>query len=118
MYGLDSDVSLTFLHGRELIQILVGAYQLILRFDGDVSISIEGTFDHRRGARSLLTATELPAAACTLLPLIGHSIKTAENVGGGEIRLDFSNEETVCLMDSNKDTESYQIDGPGKQLIV
>jgi hypothetical protein len=118
MYGLENNVSLGFLKGRQLIQILVGAHQLILRFDKDVSISVEGDFDHKRGNHSLLTVARLPGAASTLLLLIGQTITTAENAGEGETRLHFSNGETLCLIDSNETGESYEIQGPEADVIV
>jgi len=41
MYGLDRTQNLEFLRTRELLQISVGLFQLILVLDDHVSISIE-----------------------------------------------------------------------------
>src|SRR5207237_8419413 len=44
MYGLPSNTDLSFLVGRQLAQLCLGQYQAQLRFDGDVTISLEGEF--------------------------------------------------------------------------
>lgn len=49
MYGLKSDIDLSFLNGRELIQVAIGLYQIQFGFDGDVRISVEGEFSYFDG---------------------------------------------------------------------
>jgi hypothetical protein len=118
MYGLEKSVSLGFLENKELIQILIGTYQLVLRFNGDIVISIECKFDHFYGGHSILKTYALPKAASSLLGLIGQEIASAKNMGGGEIQLNFSNGETISIFDSNEGAESYEIEGPDLHLIV
>jgi hypothetical protein len=49
MYGLKKEMDLSFLNGRELIQIAVGLYHISFRFDEDVAISVEGEFRYFNG---------------------------------------------------------------------
>jgi hypothetical protein len=118
MYGLSADIKLGFLCGRELVQIAVGQFQLILKFDADISISVEGDFDHMRNGKSQLEAESLPEAAASLLRLLGANITHVENRGIGDIYMHFSTGEVVSVSDSNSDTESYEILGPGVHIIV
>jgi hypothetical protein len=46
MYGLDKDMDLSFFSEKELLQVCVGEYQIIIRFDGDITLSLECTFEH------------------------------------------------------------------------
>lgn len=118
MYGLPQHITLDFLRNRELIQLLVGQYQLILRFDADISISVESDFDHTRDGKSQLLSGSLPKAAASLLGLVGAKVARVENVGGGQICIHFSTRDVVCIKDSNPDGESYEIVGPNMHIIV
>ena len=53
MYAIPKDVDWSFMLGKALIQVCYGQYQTQLRFDGDVSISIEGNVEHRDGTQVL-----------------------------------------------------------------
>src|SRR5690606_11007282 len=44
MYGLPSHADLSFFCGRRLEQIALGDHQVQLRFDGDVTVDLEGDF--------------------------------------------------------------------------
>jgi len=118
MYGLPEHESLAFLIGRELIQLLVGQFQLILRFDGDTEISIEGPFQHQPKGTPLEGTVELPYSAATLLTLLGQRIVGSRNLGGGEIQLTFSNGDILRLQNGTDDSESYEIRAPNVQIIV
>ena len=51
MYGLNPEINLSFLVGRELLQVCIGIHQVQLHFDKDVSISIEGQRPQEVAAR-------------------------------------------------------------------
>jgi hypothetical protein len=44
MYGLKKTIDLGFLMGREVGQVAIGTYQVVLGFDEDVTIAVEGEF--------------------------------------------------------------------------
>lgn len=119
MYGLEKSVNLEFLIGRELIQISIGTHQVMMAFDRDVHITIEGlcelSFD--RGAPTEIHASA-PNETRQLTQLVGARIDNAVNHGDGNIGLKFSNGIMVRIFDSNKTFESYQIEGPGIESII
>jgi hypothetical protein len=43
------DVDLSFLNGRELVQVRIGLYQVIFNFDEHVAISVERKFRYFDG---------------------------------------------------------------------
>lgn len=49
MYGFKSDIDLSFLNGRKLIQIAIGLYHVSFRFDEEVAVSVEGEFRYFDG---------------------------------------------------------------------
>jgi hypothetical protein len=43
MYGLKKEIDLSFLTGRELIQVAIGSFQVEFHFDEDVTVSVVRT---------------------------------------------------------------------------
>lgn len=117
MYGLPNDVSLDFLCGKELVQLLVGVFQVQLRFDGEIQISVEGEFDHLRNGKPC-NSNGLPNAAASLLVLLGQRVAASRRVGRGDVELTFSRGDVLRLKDSNQNAESYEILAPGIQIVV
>lgn len=52
LYELAKDADLTFLRGRELIQVAIGIYQVVFRFDQNVTISVEDSFEFTAEAKT------------------------------------------------------------------
>ena len=119
MYGLDKNVKLDFLAGKELAQVSVGAYQVILRFAGDIEISIEGLSDlaDGNGTTTHIHANS-PQETARLLVLLKETVGKATNRGDGSVLLTFSNGYSLLITDSNKNFESYQISRPSNDDIV
>jgi len=111
--GLGRETNLTFLVEKELLQVRVGKYHTELCFDGDVAITFEGRI-------SLDQKTQLSgiAAGAALLELIESKIRQIEIPGQGDLVLTFDSGRRLSLHDSNQEFESYQIRGPGTQVIV
>jgi hypothetical protein len=118
MYGISRDTNLDFLCGRELIQVLVGQYQVILRFDAETTISVEGEFDHVVNGKSQLVDRSLPMSAASLLRLIAKKVDKVEILAMSSVRIGFSNGDQVFLKDSNQGTESFEINAPGTDIVV
>jgi hypothetical protein len=110
MYGLPSNTNLSFLKGRELLQLCIGRHQVQLRFDGDVTISLEGEFtlDGQRHA---------VGDGHRLHVLLGLGIETTRPEGRGDIVLSFD-QHTLVLHDSKASYESYELRGPGIDIVV
>ena len=104
---------LSFLVGRELTQICVGRYEVILNFDGNTSATILGQFtldDRDLG--------ELPDAARYLFPLLGAKVESAAMVDGGHARIEFPAARALLLVNDAANYEAYRIVAPGHDVIV
>ena len=119
MYGLDKDTDLSFFTGKQLEQVCFGWVSIFLGFDGDVTLSLECTFEHvaKHGQVSLGDSSE-PTSCSSLLTLLGSSVERADNIGEGNIELFFSNGDKVRVYDSNNSTESYNITFPKGRITV
>jgi len=120
MYGLKKDIDLSFLKGRELIQVAIGLYHMSFRFDEDVAISIEGQFSYFDGHKESIWNREAGATqiAGQTVALLGKTIEDFEGQEDGTLRLKFSNGHVVTILDNSKEYESYDITRPGETIVV
>ena len=64
MYGLDPAIGVSFIEGRELIQIAVGRHQVRFAFDKNVTISVEQKYECRfKGELATSEPERMDAAA-------------------------------------------------------
>jgi hypothetical protein len=110
MYGLPPHTDLSFLRGRRLEQLALGEHQVQLRFDGGVTIDVEGDL-------SLDSATGGARDGHRLHVLLGASIVRAVRKGKGDLVLDFG-EHRLEIHDSNDAFESYCITAEGRHIVV
>lgn len=118
MYGLEKDIDLSFLNGREVIQIAIGIYQVIFAFDKDVSISVEGEFSYMRGQSEKVWKAGAPDDATSTVALLGLKVKSIEGHENGTLALTFVNGDRLTIPDSSKEYESYHITRPGETIVV
>jgi hypothetical protein len=120
MYGLDKNVDLSFLKDCELIQLCVGLYQIVFKFDEDVAISVEGEFHYFNGQNESIWRPEPGASvlAAHTATLLGSRIENFESDANGSLALTFSNGHRLILIDSSKDYQSYDITRPGQTIVV
>src|SRR5229473_4212696 len=109
MYGLPSNIDLTFLHGRELLQVCIGMHQVILNFYGQLSISIESEYAHRSRSGEVTRYEDCRLSASMLTSFVGLKISRATGTIDGTLTLCFSNEDVLEIYDDSKQHESYQI---------
>jgi hypothetical protein len=109
MFGLERDVDLSFLRGRECIQVCVGLYQVILHLDESIHLSIESTC--QLNGKVVKTYGRL----CSLL---GQEVVAVRQEGGGSLVMTFNKGDVLEITDDNPGTESYQISAPGVDIIV
>lgn len=117
MYGLPKGADLQFLIGKELVQVCVGMYQVILRFYEELTISLECECEVIPALPGRVPATS-QAAVTSLISLIGTKITTANSIGNGDLAAGFSDGTTLLICDSNGNTESYQIIDEVHEIIV
>ncbi len=122
MYGLSKDKDLGFMLNKDLLQVCVGLHEVILNFDGDMSILTQCTFEVIAEVFSPGGTPNSQQAALgspsSFLPLLGAKIVAVENVGDQRLILRFSEGTTVILHEDNSNFESYQITAPGQEIIV
>ncbi len=120
MYGLKKDVDLGFLNGRELIQVCIGLYQTIFKFDDEVAISVEREFRYFDGQDEWTWRPEPGSSllAARTVALLGASIESFEGDADGTLALTFSNGRRLTIVDSSKEYESYDITRAGQTIVV
>jgi hypothetical protein len=52
MYRLKKEIDLSFLTGRELVQVAIGSFQVQFHFDEDVAVSVEAEFRYSTDGRN------------------------------------------------------------------
>lgn len=114
------EIDLSFLGGRELIQIAIGLYHISFRFDEDVAISVEGEFRYFDGQEECIWKHQPGAEqiAARTVSLLGSTIKNFERHEDGTLILTFSNGLRLTIVDNSKMYESYDITRPGHTIVV
>ena len=120
MYGLKKEIDLSFLRGRELIQVAIGSLQVQFHFDEDIAVSVEAEFRYFDGEQEWIWKQEPSSAqvAARTVAILGASITNFESSENGTLVLTFSNGHRLTVVDSFKEYESYDITGPGHTIIV
>ena len=120
MYGLRKEIDLSFLTGRELIQVAIGSFQVQFHFDEDVAVSVEAEFCYFDGQDEWIWRQEpsSPQIAARTVAMLGASITSFETNENGTLALTFSNGHRLTILDSFKEYESYDITRPGQTIIV
>jgi hypothetical protein len=120
MHGLAKDIDLGFLNGLEVIQIAIGAYQVIFAFDENVRISIYSQFRYFDGLEDSVWQPEPGSAkvAARAVSLLGATVRTCEGLHDGTLMLVFSNGHRLIIPDSSQEHESYDITRPGQTIVV
>jgi len=120
MYGLKKEIDLSFLTGRELIQLAVGVYQVQFGFDEDVRISVESEFRYFDGQAEWIWRPEPGSSsiAARAVALLGATIESFGSNTDGTLTLAFSDQHGLTILDSSKQYESYDITRPGQTIVV
>ena len=115
MNGLKKETDLSFLMGRELIQVAIDSFQVQFHFDEDVAVSVEAEFRYFDGQqewwRQEPSSTHIAART-------GASITSFHSSEDGTLIITFSNHHRLTVVDSFKEYESYDITCPGRTIIV
>lgn len=118
MYTLEKNLDFTFMLEKELIQICVGSYQVLLHFSEDLTITIESNYRLITSEEDINLEADNPKDAARLFPLLGKKIKHVESVEKNEIRLQFSDETILALCGEDEGMESYAITMRDKEIII
>jgi hypothetical protein len=120
MYGLDPKIDLSFLNGREVIQVAMGIFQIQFGFDEDVRISVEAEFKYFDGSNESVWkyGHDYIQVAAQAVALLSHKILRYEASENGTLQLFFSSGHTLTIPDTSKEFESYSITAPGRNIYV
>jgi hypothetical protein len=120
MYGLKKEIDLSFLAGRELIQVAIGSFQVQFHFNKEVAISVEAEFRYFDGQQEWVWRQKpsSPQIAARTVAVLGASITNFESSENGTLALTFSNGHRLTILDSFREYESYDITRPGQTIIV
>lgn len=118
MHGLTSDVDLEFIVGREVIQIAIGVHQVIVAFDQNLKISIEGEFEYITKVARVKWRPSASEVAAKTVGLLGLRVGSISSQTDGALELSFSNGDRLVLKDTNPEYESYQIVTSEKTMVV
>ena len=128
MYGLKSDVDLSFFVGRELTSVEVAPFNVQLNFDGPVlspgvqslvSIAVQSRVEHSSKGivREWDGKKNVPISAASLLGLIGSAVVSVQGELDGTLTLEFANGDVVTVFD-HEGYEAYQIFNGDQTIYV
>ena len=102
---------------KELLQVCVGLYQVILNLESDISICIECDFECFPKGDYTIENANLPKSAFELLNFIGKRINKIVNLESKVVKIFFSKKEFIVLH-KNTGYESYQILISGHPMLI
>jgi hypothetical protein len=121
MYGVPSDLPLDRLVGKELIAIRLGQFQIELQFEGGGTISIEGGWELRDPAGTLLDAQEEHAhrEGYRIHRVLGLSVEAFEIDAPGSFTLILGAGHRLLVFDDDPhyETCTVQVEGLGLYVI-
>lgn len=117
MYGIDRGYDFEFLIDKRLLQVCFGLFQLILNFDEDISITIEGNFDLSLSNKNKYKES-ISIEYDEVLFLIDQTIKEVQVLDTKTLEINFSNNKNLKLFDNNTNSESFQICSPSGIIAV
>ena len=118
MYGLPKNINFDFFLEKTLLQICIGAHDLIFNFDGNVSITIASSIGFSCSNSKLQKTNDFCQIASTIAVLINHTIASVEGDEAGTLTLKFDSGEIITIYDDSKEYESYTIKNQEQIIVV
>lgn len=119
MYGLPPNVDLGFLKGKRLIQICVGANDLILRFDEDgVSIVITSLIGIHVRSNIYKRYSDFRESASSVVKFLDDSVTGVHGEPDGTLTVEFRGGGKFRVYDDSEHFESYVIHNKEKVIVV
>ena len=117
MYGLPKDINLGFFSGKTLLQACFGFCDLILNFDGAVSVTVTSSIGTVDSSGRVQQHDDFRQVAAAVLVLLNQSVLSAEGNEAGTLTLQFDGGGMLAIYDDSRYYESYTIRN-GEQMIV
>jgi Family of unknown function (DUF6188) len=118
MYGLPSEESFGFFVGLILLQACFGRHEIILKFDADTAITIEGDLGILEPDGSERLVSDPRQAAGVIVSFITQSVTQVEPNSDGTLVLAFGSGWSLKVYDSSEHYESYQIKHGAKLYVI
>lgn len=117
MHGLTENDDFSFLVSKELIQICIGFNQVIMQFDGDISISVETPIKHIDSCGNEYIYENNKSIGSEFISLLGKGI-TSVIPNAGVLKLVFDKGEAIELVEDDKAFESFHISMAAKTIAI
>jgi hypothetical protein len=117
MYGLSHDINLAFFEGKTLLQVCVGAHDLILNFDG-IRVTVTSSIGLLGSGGVVHRYAVFTQAASALMTLLNQKVVSVEGDDAGTLTLTFDTGKKVFIYDDSKEYESYIIQAGEQSIIV
>ncbi len=118
MYGLPRDLNLAFFNGKALLQACFGAHDVILNFDGNISVSVTSSLGCTGSGGSFQQGDDFRQIAPAVLELLNQTVLAAEGDEAGTLTLKFDGGGMLAIYDDSKNYESYIINNGGEMIVV
>lgn len=119
MHGLPSNFDPLVFVGRIMEQLSFSRNTICLSFEGSLSVTVEGTFEHQVTADTAdVDAGEPPLGVSRLMQLVGEPVVAASVEGAGTLDLRFANGQVFRCLDDSSTYESYRISISGREIVV
>jgi hypothetical protein len=117
MHGLPSNVNLDFFIKKTFLQMCIGANDLILNFDNDVSITVTSSIGCLDSTGKIHKGEDFLKIAPILGLLLNCTVVSVKGDKSGTLKLEFDNGGKLEIYDDSEQYESYIIKN-GEQIIV
>jgi len=118
MNGLPSGIDLSFFHKKTLLQVCIGANDLILNFDEFVKITITSHIGWTESWGTHDTYESFRNSASVIVNLLGKKITSVTGDDKGTLSLTFDGGGCLSVYDDSKQYESYVIKNGDKLIVV
>lgn len=117
MHKLTGSYDFSFLVSKELIQLCIGFNQVIMRFNGEISISVETPIRYFDSSGKKYIYEDNKLIGSEFVSLLGENISSV-HFGSRVLKLLFDNDEIIELFEDEEAFESFHITIGGKVIAI
>lgn len=104
--------------GSVLTQVCIGEFEVILRWDSDLEITVESAYRVRTKSGVAQHFDEVRRGASCLVELLGLSIVSARIADASALILSLDSESELILFGDNEEYECYTISHADRTYVV